>query len=325
MKSKQRKFLSKIFKAYRAGKLDEKSTSIIDRWFNAATPEAQHTPASSSDLREELFADIIAKTSAKKKTNFTALAQWSVAASILLIAVGFLLYSNFFAQHAPPEIAFDSFVTAKGEIKEITLSDGTTVLLNAGTTLRAAKNLKTSTKRLLILESGEAFFKVKRDTLRPFSISSGEFTTTVLGTSFNINFYAESRRYQVSVKTGKVRVEKTHKGKISVLAAGLIPGESVSYDLENHKARISKSISHSVFNWKTDRSMYFDQADLSQIAAELSRQYNLSVKVSPGGEKRKYSFQLAHLPIEEALLEIARQTGISYEQTNDMITLNAKQ
>ncbi|MEL6356388.1 MAG: FecR domain-containing protein, partial [Bacteroidota bacterium] len=53
--------------------------------------------------------------------------------------------------------------------------------------------------------TGEAFFDVARDEERPFSITTGEVTTTVLGTSFNVRAYP-NEPVEVAVTSGRVEV-----------------------------------------------------------------------------------------------------------------------
>ncbi|KLT67210.1 FecR family protein [Pedobacter sp. BMA] len=321
MKPEERKILSRILMQYKAGELDEKRKTIIDRWFSE--PEYQGAASSEQDeqLAAQLFAGILSKTTRKRKTSFSAIASWSVAASILLVAGTILFLRNHAHQKAAERVAYDTFTTLKGQVKEITLSDGTQVFMNAATSLRVRKNLNRSEKRIVMLDRGEAFFKVKRDARHPFSISSGQFITTVLGTSFNINFYPETGAYQVAVNTGKVKVEKTQGKELRTLHAGLTPGEVIRYDLRSGETALTRDSQKQLCSWKNDRSVYIDQMDLAQIAQVLSRQYNIPVKIS-GPKTRKYSFKLGYLPLADALLEIARNTGVSYEQTNQMITLN---
>lgn len=62
------------------------------------------------------------------------------------------------------------------------------------------------TKRQVTLD-GEAFFEVRKADGKTFTIQSGEASTTVLGTSFNMQAYPEESGVEVTVKTGKVELK----------------------------------------------------------------------------------------------------------------------
>src|SRR5690606_5004009 len=54
---------------------------------------------------------------------------------------------------------------------------------------------------------GEGFFDIKHDPTRPFVVTSGNLTTTVLGTAFNIRALPNDDRIVVTVIRGKVQVK----------------------------------------------------------------------------------------------------------------------
>src|SRR5690606_22979981 len=78
--------------------------------------------------------------------------------------------------------------TSAGQIKNITLSDGTLVYLNANSILKIPKKF-TGNRRIISL-TGEAYFEVVKDSLRPFTVQTQKSETTVLGTKFNLSAYA---------------------------------------------------------------------------------------------------------------------------------------
>ena len=95
--------------------------------------------------------------------------------------------------------------TNSEDIRLLKLPDGSRIWLNEDSEIVYPEKFK-GNERVVQLR-GEAFFDITRDTTRPFKIKYGEFTTTVLGTSFNIKAYDNSSP-KVSVVSGKVQVEK---------------------------------------------------------------------------------------------------------------------
>jgi len=79
--------------------------------------------------------------------------------------------------------------TLTGMEYTLTLSDGTRVYLNAESRLKYPVVFR-GTERVVEL-SGEAYFKVSKDALRPFVVKMNGVNVRVLGTSFNVRSYAD--------------------------------------------------------------------------------------------------------------------------------------
>lgn len=86
----------------------------------------------------------------------------------------------------------------------VSLEDGSTVVLQKDSKISFSKPFGVSGRKVFL--SGEAFFDVARDSLRPFNVYSGEIVTKVLGTSFSIRAFEKDNEVEVNVKTGKVSV-----------------------------------------------------------------------------------------------------------------------
>src|SRR5690606_21518010 len=108
-----------------------------------------------------------------------------------------------------------------GQKSIIQLADGSKVVLNADSELKFLDNFGQGHREIYL--KGEAFFEVALDSLRPFTVYSGESVTMALGTSFNINSY-DNKKVQIQLATGKVKVIHEDKEKEPVY---LDPGEEV--------------------------------------------------------------------------------------------------
>jgi ferric-dicitrate binding protein FerR (iron transport regulator) len=101
----------------------------------------------------------------------------------------------------------DSFVekiNSTSETIEFALSDGSKVSLSPKGRIRYPERFD-GERREVFLE-GEAFFDIARDPEHPFLVYANGLVTKVLGTSFRIKAYGDSREVTVEVKTGKVSV-----------------------------------------------------------------------------------------------------------------------
>lgn len=120
---------------------------------------------------------------------------WALAASIALlvalIGAGLWLY-------APQG---HTYRTGIGEQRTLMLADGSTIILNALTTVRVHMSPKV---RDITLIRGEAYFHDFDDPKRPFIVRSGTSAVRAIGTEFNVE--RESHDTQVTVVEGQVAV-----------------------------------------------------------------------------------------------------------------------
>ena len=104
-------------------------------------------------------------------------------------------------------------LTATGEVRNVTLADGSRVTLGPGSAIELDYGTGQRTVRLL---KGQAWFEVKRDPARPFRVEARRLTATVLGTGFDVRMIGDMTR--VSVAHGRVRVADGSASRI--LTAG---------------------------------------------------------------------------------------------------------
>lgn len=72
------------------------------------------------------------------------------------------------------------------------LPDGSTVLLNEGSELSYSTSFGKQAREVTL--TGEGYFDVQHNLSKPFKVLTGNVTTTVLGTAFNIKAYPGSRK-----------------------------------------------------------------------------------------------------------------------------------
>jgi transmembrane sensor len=96
----------------------------------------------------------------------------------------------------------NTFSTAVGENRFVTLSDGSTISLGGNTRIAVVISEKA---RTVDLTRGEALFKVAKDAVRPFKVRAGDATVVAIGTAFDVQ--RDSDRAIVSVTEGRVLVE----------------------------------------------------------------------------------------------------------------------
>jgi transmembrane sensor len=150
---------------------------------------------------------------------------WAVAAVLSAIAIAFLLSFGVFKSSgdAPATTA------AVSELHQITLADGSTVYIDARTSLNVEF---TAERRLVHLYSGQAVFKVAKDPDRPFTVNTGIVDVTAVGTRFGV---AIDPGVTTTVTEGVVKV--TPHGKLDdASAVELHAGEQLRiHDSDMHR------------------------------------------------------------------------------------------
>ncbi len=86
----------------------------------------------------------------------------------------------------------------------MSLSDGSVVWLNAGSSLSYNKDFSDKFREVYL--KGEAYFEVTPDSLKPFVVKSESLNVKVLGTTFNVRTYEDENLVNVVLRTGRVDV-----------------------------------------------------------------------------------------------------------------------
>jgi transmembrane sensor len=325
----KKKSLKEYFRDYQLGRLNKDEKEIIDDWFSIDIKDEIKAPAnpilSHTSSKEEVYNNInfVIRQKSLKKNNY--LVKWlSVACLLTAIITGAFLVNDSLHNKSEEKLSWKSYQTSAGEAKQILLPDGTKVWMNADTKIQLRSDFNAVSKRTLRLEFGEAFFQVKRDTSKPFSITTGKITTTVLGTSFNIRSYPEMDTYKIAVASGKVKVDFENGKEIRNLAAHLTKDQVLSVNGTSGSAGISTLNVSLIGNWRLNRSIYLDELTLPQIRQELSRQFKIDVKVTgdPDLNEQRYTLMLRHQDLTTVLRQLVLQTGMNYQLNNKMLTIN---
>jgi transmembrane sensor len=166
-------------------------------------------------------------------------------------------------------------VTKAGEKREIRMSDGTIVWLNAASSLRYPDEFDGNTREVML--EGEAFFDVARDSSRPFTIHSGEVETRVLGTSFNIKAYHDDATISVGVLTGKVQVTETDSKK----AFQLLPDQQVVFNKKNKETtKREGGVKAGLLAWKEGKAQFRNNT-FAEVMTTLERTYGVTIRFDP--------------------------------------------
>ncbi|HSZ74404.1 MAG TPA: FecR domain-containing protein [Rhizomicrobium sp.] len=155
-----------------------------------------------------------------------------------------------------------TYATALGQHRAVTLADGSHVELNTNTLLRV-----NAARKIAWLDHGEAFFEVHHDASHPFVVMAGDKRITDVGTKFIAR--RDGDRFEADVVEGRVQFE----GGIAHKPALLRQGDSVVADANSVTMPKKTAIDLArELGWRHG-VLIFDATPLGDAAAEFNR-YN---------------------------------------------------
>jgi transmembrane sensor len=167
------------------------------------------------------------------------------------------------------EIFYNILNNPRGsKVVSLALSDGTKVWLNSGSSLKYP--IAFTGKERHVAVTGEAYFEVMRDVNKKFVVKSGDVTTEVFGTHFNVNNYEDEADIKVTLLEGSVKV--SNKGKAMILK----PGEQAVAGSSSLVLQNSPDLER-VMAWKNG-AFYFTGENLEGIMKQLARWYDVEVE-----------------------------------------------
>ncbi|WP_128545129.1 FecR family protein [Larkinella soli] len=161
----------------------------------------------------------------------------------------------------------------RGSRKNVQLSDGSRVRINSASRLSFPERFGRNERKLAL--NGEAYFDVKRDPARPFTIALDDLKVKVLGTSFNIRSYAEDDEIVITVHSGKVSVDIAGRPESPVI---LTKNQQLTFHKKTDQYQITSVDAGQESIW-VDGALQFGNTPLEQVERTLERWYNVEVVI----------------------------------------------
>ena len=218
-------------------------------------------------------------------------------------------------------LVYNTLEVPYGKKFEIVLSDGTEVYLNSGSSLTYPVAFYDEGPRNVVLR-GEAYFYVKSDSLRPFSVDAGLLDTRVLGTEFNISNYPDDQYTKVVLVEGSVSINKGEDPASQAIF--LKPYQMASYYVSSANLAVSDVDVSSHIAWK-DGILLFKNEDFYRITKKLERHYDIEINIKDvevGLER--YTGRFKTETIDEVLRAFQRIKEFEYSYDEDKIEINPK-
>ncbi len=269
---------------HRQGKLSKDEQQAMQQWMQSADGKALQKINELTDLYQKgyepnveaglhrLKASIQEVKAQETRVKTLAVAArrrwWSAAAAVLILAVA-LIAMRGLLQSKPETLLV---TTNPKENRNLILTDGTKVQLNAQSEITVPKSFENQDKRRVQL-SGEAYFAVKADAKQPFEIKTSAVMITVLGTAFNVRAYPGETTTEVEVEEGRVKM-RVGSQQITLLAK-----EKGIYNSRENKLEKRKTKQLNAQAWRTHR-LAFQNEPLSEIIQELERYHRVQIELA---------------------------------------------
>ncbi len=196
----------------------------------------------------------------------------------------------------------NTIVTPKGGQYHVQLSDGTEVMLNADSKLEFPVGFTGSQRKVKL--TGEAYFAVTKNKLKPFIVTTAGQNVQVLGTKFNISNYAEDGGAVTTLTEGSVKVSNP------LSAAILKPGQ------QSHTSASGIQVTEvdpDNYNAWRNGEFVFENAPLDVIMHKLSRWYNFETDYSKLPQKSLYMRISSQVNLSDVLHVITTTSGVKFK------------
>ncbi|WP_343517788.1 FecR domain-containing protein [Sphingomonas sp.] len=201
----------------------------------------------------------------RRLADVSAPRRWKLAAAaavVLAALLGTILFAS-------PRSSLDEtprlLVTRVGEIRSVTLQDGSKITLDTDSRLRIAYG----NRRRVELERGRARFEVPHEADRSFVVIAGSNEIIGSGTTFDVD--RSTARIAVSLLRGQVEVRQLASANPAQASARLAPGERLVLDPLRTLAALSP-LSEGETRWISGM-LSFEDAPLGDVLDAVNR-YN---------------------------------------------------
>lgn len=169
------------------------------------------------------------------------------------------------------KFSYNTIETPAGGQYQVILSDGTRVWLNAASSLKYPTQFEAGERRVEL--TGEGYFEVAKNKVRPFKVVTGTQEIEVLGTHFNVNAYADEDAVKTTLLEGSVKIAAHLKNQSSQPSTILKPGQQSV--LSGKGLAVQPVNLKDVVAWKNGYFSFYE--DFYSIMRRLSRWYNIEV------------------------------------------------
>ncbi|MBR9855918.1 MAG: DUF4974 domain-containing protein [Algicola sp.] len=186
-------------------------------------------------------------------------------------------------------LVYNTLKVPYGRKFELSLTDGTVVHINAGSSLKYPVKFIDGLDRDVYLE-GEAYFEVAHRSDQPFKVHMDGVGVEVLGTQFNVTAFPENIQTDVVLVEGSVKltnqISLPNKQGTELL---LEPGQIGIYT-KNTDKMTSQAVITDVYTRWVDGELIFRNLTFAEMLKKLERHFNVPIISGEGLVAREETF-----------------------------------
>ena len=299
-----------LLKRYTAGQCTPAEIQAVEQWLNDPEAAAEAVAEIPDEARRKSGARVWERLRVRDPQPFWVhykhYLSGIAAALVLVSSIVWFSVKNKTGRGARPIASVQTIRTQKGETRQLTLPDGSVVMLSYASELRYPSAFSDSVRRVVLI--GEAQFSVKKSPDQPFVVETTASQTRVLGTVFDVKEYPGEGYTSLLVTEGKVRFTNKISPKSELVTAGmsgLIKGKQLSTRaVSGAEAQVS---------WLSN-ALRFDDVPLAQVTRELERRYNVSISIRTEAlQNQRYTGAFQNASLNAVLGSLSVAVGFRYE------------
>lgn len=236
--------------------------------------------------------------------RFGGLPDWTRVAAALLVGI-VVGAASLFVLRLDAEPGLCEVTVPAGARSQIMLPDSSLVWLNAGSKLIYASDFGRKDRQVRL--EGEGYFEVARNVGCPFTVRTDVLDVTVLGTSFNVQAYADARTVEVDLLKGRVEVAAADGRRLS-----LLPDRQARFDRTSGLFESHPAVTALAADWINGR-LSFVNTPFREILDKLQRHFNVRIEVS--SEKAARESFSGSIDLRLSLDEILRYIDVDRKYT----------
>ncbi|MCR4032868.1 MULTISPECIES: FecR family protein [Flavobacterium] len=227
---------------------------------------------------------------------------------------------NYHSDKSEHKLVYNEIKIPYGKTFKVTLSDGTMVNLNAGSSLKYPVQFIKGNKREVVLD-GEAFFDVAKDKAHPFVVKTRGVDVKVLGTKFNVSSYKEDADINTVLIEGSVKLCDANDANKKTM---LVPGEKGTWNSNNNDIAVNQVDTRFYTEW-INGEIVFRKTAFRDIIIKLERTYNVTIENNREDildKKFNASFNKNIESIEKVLETMGKIQGFTFKKEGKLIKIN---
>jgi transmembrane sensor len=257
----------------------------------------------------------------------------SIAALAACMVLGLTLY----LYQKPSKKATSTeltYVSVPGKKLNIKLKDGTHIILNGGSTLKISQNYGQNSRSVSL--DGEAYFVVKHDAHKPFTVHTAYFNIKDLGTIFNVKAYKADKTGETSLLEGSIEIFTGNNVSHRFKAIVLKPNNKLVMSRENmtgalgggKQPRIMPLTVNTTNNtslietdWTQNR-LSFNEESLDNLALKLERWYGVKINISATADRSShFTATFGHENVDQVLEALQLSGNFNYRKETNGISI----